>query len=130
MLPRTAPRRSTRYALVAVSVALGALACVWVLRFLMLLTFANEVGELPPESRLPNLPSGATIVTEGKGCGSGGCWREITVAPAAGQSPEALAQEMDLSEEQRRSPTLLDPGFVYVWAHPRDGQLVIGVGYQ
>ena len=56
--------------------------------------------------------------------------REITVAPAAGQSPEDLAQDMDLSEEQRRSPTLFDPGFVYVWAHPNDGQLVIEIGYQ
>jgi hypothetical protein len=130
MLSRTAPRRSAKYALVAVSIGLGALGCLWVLRFLMLLTLGNEVGALPPVSRIPSLPAGATIVAEGKGCGSGGCWREITVVPAAGQSPEDLTQEMDLAEEQRRSPTLLDPGFVYVWAHPKDGQLVIGVGYQ
>jgi hypothetical protein len=130
MLPHTVPRRSTKYALVAVSIVLGMLACVWVLRFLMLATFGSESGELPPESRLPILPAGATVVAEGKGCGSGGCWREITVAPAAGQSPEELAQQMNLSEAQRRSPTLLDPWFVYVTAHPRGGQLVIGVGYQ
>lgn len=123
-------RRSVTYALAAASIAAGMLAGLWVLGFLWLKTMANEFGDLPPRSRTPDLPSGATIVAEDTGCGSGGCWREITVAPAAGQSPEDLAEEMDLSEEQHKSPTLSDPGFVYVWAHPKDGQLVIGIGYR
>ena len=127
---RAVPRRSIKYALVAVSIAAGMLACLWVLRFLWLLAMGNELTDLPPRSRTPDLPSGATIVAEDMDCGSGGCWREITVAPAAGQSPEDLAQEMDLSEEQRKSPTLFDPGFVNVWANPKDGQLVIGIGYR
>jgi hypothetical protein len=127
---RDLPRRSTKYALVAVSIAAGLLTCLWVLRFLWLLAMGGESTDVPPRSRTPDLPSGATIVAEDMGCGSGGCWREITVAPAAGQSPEDLAQEMDLSEEQHQSPTLFDPGFVNVWAHPKDGQLVIGIGYR
>ena len=72
---------------------------------------------MPPQSRMPNVPSGAIVVAAGQACGSGGCWREIIVAPAAGQSPEELAREMDLAEQQVKSPTLLDPGFVYVVAH-------------
>ena len=127
---RDLPRRSTKYALVAVSIAAGMLACLWILRFLWLLAMGNESTDLPPRSRTPDLPSGATIVAEDTQCGSGGCWREITVAPAAGQSPEDLAQELDLSEEQHQSPTLLDPGFVNVWADPKDRQLVIGIGYR
>ncbi|GIF45159.1 hypothetical protein BC793_1723 [Actinoplanes xinjiangensis] len=127
---RAALRRRTKYTLVIVSIAVGVLACLWVMRFLWLLTMGNELIILPSRSRIPDLPSGAAIVAEDMGCGSGGCWREITVAPAAGQSPEDLAQEMNLSEEQHQSPTLFDPGFVYVWAHPRDGQLVLGIGYQ
>jgi hypothetical protein len=130
MMLRAVLRRSAKYALVTVSIAAGTLALLWVLRFLWLLTMGNELTTLPPRSRTPDLPVGATMVAEDMGCGSGGCWREITVAPAAGQSPEDLAREMDLAEAQRRSPTLFDPGFVDVWAHPRDGQLVIGIGYR
>ncbi|BEL05531.1 hypothetical protein Q0Z83_037220 [Actinoplanes sichuanensis] len=130
MTLRAALRRSTQYAVVTVSLAAGLLACLWILRFLWLLMMGNELLTLPPESRTPDLPPGATIVAEGMGCGSGGCWREITVAPAAGQSPEDLAREMNLAEAQHQSPTLFDPGFVDVWANPRNGQLVLGIAYQ
>ncbi|KUL26316.1 hypothetical protein ADL15_38625 [Actinoplanes awajinensis subsp. mycoplanecinus] len=110
-------------------IVLGALACLWVLRFLLLMSWFSE-GEVPPKSRIPNIPPGASVIEQGKECASGGCWWEITVAPAAGQSPEDLAREMGLAAEQRKWPTLLDPGFVYVWAHPRSGQLEIGVSYR
>jgi hypothetical protein len=130
MLLRAALRRITKYAVVTVSIAVGMLACLWVLRFLWLLTMANELVDLPPGSRTPIVPAGATVVMEDMGCGSGGCWREMIVAPAAGQSPEDLAREMNLTEGQQLSPTLFDPGFVEVWAHPRRGRLVIGIGYR
>ncbi|GIF12800.1 hypothetical protein [Actinoplanes teichomyceticus] len=129
MMPRTGSRKGVKYALVAVSLALAVLVCLWVLRFLMLMSWFGE-GELPPRSRIPDVPSGASVVEDGRKCGSGGCWWQLTIAPAAGQSPEDLARAMDLAETRRRPPTLLDPGFVYVWAHPRDGQLVIGVSYR
>ncbi|MEU5963463.1 hypothetical protein ABZ777_19855 [Micromonospora parva] len=129
MTSRTALRRRTKHVLVAVSVTLGLLSCLWVLSFLWLQVFKTE-GELPPTSRMPQVPAGAKITDEGMECASGGCWRTITVVPAPGQSPEDLAHEMGLSEELSLPPTLFDPASVYVGAHAREGRLVVHVGYQ
>ncbi|WP_433262278.1 hypothetical protein ACQPWR_22430 [Micromonospora vinacea] len=129
MTSRTALRRRTRRTLVAVSVTLGLLSCLWVLSFLWLQVFKTE-GSLPPKWRMPEVPPGATVADESMECASGGCWRTITVVPAAGQSPEDLAREMGLSEELSLSPTLFDPASVYVGADPREGRLIVHVGYQ
>ncbi|MCG5473132.1 hypothetical protein LADH09A_001020 [Micromonospora sp. LAH09] len=110
------------------SVAVGLLSCLWVLGFLRLQVFGTE-GALPPDSRIPTVPPGASIVDEGMECASGGCWRRITVQPAAGQTPEDLAHDMGLTEEQSLSPTLFDPGSVYVGARAKEGKLIINVGY-
>lgn len=37
---------------------------------------------------------------------------------------------MGLTEEQSLSPTLFDPGFVYVGARAKKGKLIIRVGYR
>ncbi|WP_433310249.1 hypothetical protein ACQP0U_22235 [Micromonospora sp. CA-269861] len=129
MTSRTALRRRTKHVLVAVAVPLGLLSCLWVLSFLWLQVFGTE-GALPPKSRLPEVPSGASVVDEGTECASGGCWRTITVVPAAGQAPEDLAREMGLSEELSLPPTLFDPASVYVGAEPREGKLIVRIGYQ
>ncbi|GIE78622.1 hypothetical protein Aph02nite_45720 [Actinoplanes philippinensis] len=129
MMPRTVPGKGVRSALVSVSTVLGLLACLWALRVLLVMSWFGE-DAIPPESRIPDLPSGARVIAQGKECGSGGCWLEVTVVPAAGQLPEDLAREMDISEVQRSLPTLLDPGFVYVWGHPRAGRLDIVVSYR
>lgn len=113
----------------AVSVTLGLLSCLWVLSFLWLQVFKTE-GSLPPTWRMPEVPPGATVADESMECASGGCWRTITVVPAAGQSPEDLAREMGLSEDLSLSPTLFDPASVYVGADPREGRLIIHVGYE
>jgi hypothetical protein len=125
-------RRRRQFALVGVFTTLGTLsvlACLWVLWFLVLLLSSDE-GALPPKWRIPDVPSGANIIEESKECGSGGCWRQITLTPAPGQSPEDLAEEMGLSEERNRRPTLFDPASVYVGAHPKGSQLIVYVGYQ
>ncbi|MEU8256487.1 hypothetical protein AB0C06_19740 [Micromonospora inaquosa] len=129
MTSQTALRRRTKHVLVAVSVTLGLLSCLWVLSFLWLQVFGTE-GALPPRSRMPGVPSGATVTDESTECASGGCWRTITVVPAPGQSPEDLAHEMGLSEELRLPPTLFDPASVYVGAHSREGKLVVHLGYR
>ncbi|WP_327041372.1 hypothetical protein OG400_30000 [Micromonospora ureilytica] len=129
MTSRTPLRRRTKHVLVAVSVTLGLLSCLWVLSFLWLQVFKTE-GSLPPKSRMPEVPSGATIADESMECASGGCWRTITVVPAAGQSPEDLARQMGLSEDLSLPPTLFDPASVYVGADPKEGKLLVHVGYQ
>ncbi|MET7948941.1 hypothetical protein [Micromonospora sp. NPDC005324] len=129
MTSRTALRRRTKRTLVAVSVMLGLLSCLWCLSFLWLQMSKTE-GALPPESRMPRVPPGATVADKSMECASGGCWRTITLVPAAGQSPEDLAREMGLSEELRLPPTVFDPATVYVGARPKDGELIVHVGYQ
>ncbi|MGX6606508.1 hypothetical protein ACWKSP_30940 [Micromonosporaceae bacterium Da 78-11] len=114
----------------AIGVVLGVLVGAWVLWFLTLLAFASEVGALPPKSRLPDVPAGATVVGQGEECGSGGCWLTVTLTPAAGQSPADLAREMGLTKELSRPPTLLDPAFVSVGAEPRGDRLVVHATYQ
>ncbi|MEU8390465.1 hypothetical protein [Micromonospora sp. NPDC048842] len=129
MTSRTALRRRTKRILVALSVTLGLLSCLWCLSFLWLQMFKTE-GSLPPESRMPRVPPGATVADKSMECASGGCWRTITLVPAAGQSPEDLAREMGLSEGLRLPPTVLDPATVYVGARPKEGKLIVHVGYQ
>ena len=129
MTLRSALRIRTRYLLVAMPALVGLLAFGWGLWFLAVLAVGDE-GALPPKERIPQVPSGASVVEEGQQCGSGGCWWQVTVTPPAGQSPEDLARAMGLSEERRESPTLLDPGSVYVSTETRHDQLIIHVGYQ
>lgn len=50
-----------------------------------------DESAMPPASVLPVLPDGAHVVDERMGCGSGGCWRELTVEAPAGMSGEDLA---------------------------------------
>ncbi len=58
------------------------------------LGLAIDEAAVPPSSSLPTLPDGARVVAEDKGCGSGGCWLELTVDAPAGMSGEDLASEV------------------------------------
>lgn len=55
------------------------------------LWLAVDESATPPASVLPVLPDGAHVVDERMGCGSGGCWRELTVEAPVGTSGEELA---------------------------------------
>ncbi|UQU61461.1 hypothetical protein COUCH_20600 [Couchioplanes caeruleus] len=112
-----------------VVIGLGVLGCLWVLWFFALMAFGSE-GALPPKSRIPAVPAGASVVEQSEQCGSGGCWWQLVLAPAAGQSPADLARRMGLTEEQSLSPELFDPGYVYVGSETRGDRLVVHVGYQ
>ncbi|WP_433534673.1 hypothetical protein ACQPZK_21160 [Micromonospora sp. CA-249363] len=124
----TSPRRARRLLLAGLGVV-GLLACGWGLWFAALWAFGDE-GSLPPKWRIPDVPAGATVVDESETCASGGCSWQVTLAPPAGQSPQELADQMGLSKSLNLPPKLLDPGSVYVVAEPRNGQLVIHVGYE
>lgn len=73
-------------------VALAVLAAVGL--SLPLLSLALDEAAVPPASSAPALPDGARVTAEGKGCGSGGCWLELTVAAPAGMSAGELAAEV------------------------------------
>lgn len=58
------------------------------------LSLAVDESAVPPASSLPALPEGARVTGEDMGCGSGGCWRELTVDAPHGMSGTELAAEM------------------------------------
>jgi hypothetical protein len=58
------------------------------------LSLAVDEIAMPPASSLPTLPEGARVTGEDMGCGSGGCWRELTVDAPHGMSGTELAAEM------------------------------------
>ena len=94
-----------------------------------LAAFATE-GELPPLSRIPDLPEGAEIVGSTSECASGGCWREVRIAPAAPDTPSDLAEDLELSSSERRLPwTFGDPHSVWIWAEGDGSHLVVSMRY-
>ena len=51
----------------------------------------DEAGTPP----LPTFPDGVQVVDEGIGCGSGGCWRELTLSwPAHGRGGAAVRRDV------------------------------------
>ncbi|MFF5076289.1 hypothetical protein ACFY36_04510 [Actinoplanes sp. NPDC000266] len=115
--------------LIAAGATVAVLAILWGLWFSFLLLLGGE-GSLPPKSRIPEVPAGATVADQREACGSGGCWWRLTVTPPPGQSPAELARTMGLEEEKTLSPRLFDPGFVQVGTELHEDQLVIYVGYR
>lgn len=73
-------------------VALAAIAVVALA--LPPLSLAVDEMAMPPASALPALPEGARVTGEEMGCGSGGCWLELTVDAPPGMSGDELAAEM------------------------------------
>lgn len=62
------------------------LSAVLPLAALYALVFTGETAEPPSADEVRSLPAGLRVTAVEKQCGSGGCWREMTV-----QSPEGLA---------------------------------------
>ncbi|MEV0950751.1 hypothetical protein [Promicromonospora sp. NPDC050249] len=58
------------------------------------LSLAVDEIATPPASSLPALPEGARVTGEDMGCGSGGCWLELTVDAPPGMSGKELAAEV------------------------------------
>lgn len=76
-----------------------------------------EIDEaaMPPSSSFPALPDGARVVAEEKGCGSGGCWLELTVDAPAGMSGEDLASKVLPDGEVCAVRSVLDRRRVCTW---------------
>ncbi|MEU4385085.1 hypothetical protein [Promicromonospora sp. NPDC023805] len=72
--------------------ALAAIAAVALA--LPLLSLALDEGAIPPASALPALPEGARVTGEDMGCGSGGCWLELTVDAPQGMTDKELKAEV------------------------------------
>lgn len=72
--------------------ALAAIAAVALV--LPPLSLAVDESAVPPASALPALPEGARVIGEEMGCGSGGCWLELTVDAPHGMSDDELKAEV------------------------------------
>ncbi|WP_456599887.1 hypothetical protein [Blastococcus sp. SYSU DS0616] len=72
------------------------------------LRLAFDEGAVPPSSDTPALPTGVTVAREEVACGSGGCWRELTLRGPRGQSAADLAASVGLPQEVCSARSLLD----------------------
>ena len=108
--------------------AVGLLVVAYGLWAAYLAVFDSE-GELPPRSRIPEVPGDARVVSDTKECASGGCWWELVLRPAAGQSPEELAAHMGVTGDVRHPWHVFDPHVVFVGSSAEDELLRIYVRY-
>jgi hypothetical protein len=122
--------RSRRWRWVGVGVAIAVilvLALLYAGRVFWLNVMATE-GDVPPASVLP-LPTGAQIIDENTGCGSGGCATTFTVLPPEGQSPAALAEAMNAATQLEIPGTFFDPRTVTVSVRPDGNVLQVVADY-
>ncbi|MFK4599658.1 hypothetical protein [Streptomyces pristinaespiralis] len=86
--------------------AIGFLGMQFALTLVVGLLYAlmiSEGSDAPPSKALPSLPPGISMVDEGTGCGSGGCWRAATVTSEDGLSHPEIFRELGLQQESCRS---------------------------
>lgn len=62
-------------------------------------------------------------------CGSGGCSVTYTVRPPVGQSPEALAEQLDVTAEREIPGTFFDPRAVWVSGAAAGSLFTLHMGY-
>lgn len=129
MAMRSGTRRPGRlYWASGVVGTLGVLALGYAVWAGYLALMAGE-GSVPPRSRIPDIPSAAQIAGETRECASGGCWRQIVLTPAPGQSPQDLAVEMGVADAKRYPWLLLDPHSVEIGSQINGDELSIYVQY-
>lgn len=113
--------------------AIGFLGTQFALTLVVGLLYAlmlTEGSDAPSSRALPPMPPGVTVVDEGKGCGSGGCWLLVTVAGEDGMSHEEIIRTLGLQEETcRPSGWLLDWRDVCVGARDNGENVVIHAGW-
>lgn len=123
---RATRRRRTLWTVLVVAIVL--LALFYAGRVFWLNKGATE-GDVPPASALP-LPEGAEVLGDSIGCGSGGCTATFTVRPPAGQSPEALAEDMGVTPLRAIPGTFWDPRTVLVTVQPAGSALNLHAHYR
>ncbi|MEK9522270.1 hypothetical protein MIU24_23210 [Streptomyces venezuelae] len=85
--------------------AIGVLGMQFALTLVAGLLYALVISDgsaAAPSRVLPSLPPGISMVSEGVGCGSGGCWRVVTVTGNDLSRPEII-RELGLQQERCRS---------------------------
>lgn len=125
--PRRALPRITLVTVVAAGLVLWLGLATSVLGSLAAAVFESSVPSL---GEGPSLPDDVTVVSTEEVCASGGCWVELTLRGAAGESPTELASRLELTEHEacHRSPR------VWLWdvctfAVPRSGALLVVLQY-
>jgi hypothetical protein len=122
--PKWIPRRNGAIRFLGMQFALTLM--VGLLYALML----TEGSDAPPSKAFPSLPPGITMVEEGIGCGSGGCWRSATVISGDGLSRPEIIRELGLQQENcRSSGWLLDWREVCVGARDNGENVTIYAGW-
>ncbi len=108
---------------------MAGIVLLYLARLAVLFVGASE-GDIPSASLIPQPPSGAQVVSEGTQCSSGGCWRQVVLRPAAGQSPDQLAAQMDLTTTRQVRGNLLDPRTVYLESSVLNGELRVVASFR
>ncbi len=90
----------------------------------------DEAGTPP----VPAFPDGVQVVDEGIGCGSGGCWRELTLS-WSGHGRDAVRARVGLDDAGRRcdAMSVLDRRVRCVWEVDDEGPgttLRVDVGWR
>jgi hypothetical protein len=102
-----------RAALMFAGAGVALLLVATLLHAAFLWAFADELPA-PPASSLPDVPSSVQVVDEGEQCASGGCWQELSLLPAEGQSTRELAVQLGLDVERCEWVSVWDPRRVCV----------------
>lgn len=121
-------RAVRRRIVLVVTVVIAAVVLSYLGRVAVLFLGAHE-GDVPSASLIPEPPTGVQVVSEGKECASGGCWWQVVLQPAQGQSPANLAAEMGVATERRLSGDFLDPRPVNLWSSATATELRVYVSY-
>lgn len=66
--------------------------------YVLVLTGAS----LPPASAAPALPTGLTVESQSKGCGSGNCYRLLTIGSENGLSHQEIVRRLGIPHEKCR----------------------------
>ncbi|GAA4425652.1 hypothetical protein GCM10023169_23510 [Georgenia halophila] len=98
----SAPRRTPA----AVALALVALTAI-VLAAPVLLLILDE-GAVPPRSDVPDLPDDVRVTHEEVLCGSGGCYRDLTLEGPPDHTPAQTAASMGSPQQTCSARNLLD----------------------
>jgi hypothetical protein len=85
--------------LAVVTVAVLAAPVLWL---------AVDEGAVPEAADAPALPPGVSVTRDEVLCGSGGCWRELTLRGTDGQRAVDVAASVGPSDETCRARGLLD----------------------
>lgn len=97
------------------------------LRYGALFVGATE-GDVPPATAV-RLPAGSELVDDDVECGSGGCWRLLTVRPPEGTSVHELSAALGTTPLHRIRGTLWDPRTIRVTSVADEGFLVVHADY-